>query len=166
MEISISIFLRLFLSTIFFISASMKLFSVEQVKRTIRNLGFNDALWILIVIVEYAIAGILLVDNYYYFLFFIALLLIFFLFLNIKTMLEKKNIKCNCFGDFSNESFGIHTIFRIMLLLSSVLYLIYIKDQSRVLELPFLNMIAYSLLFTGILISYLLISTIINSIKT
>jgi len=115
------------LSLVFFVSGISKLSSINSFRETLMLLnvpkkysfhfGFSFALCEMIVAI-----GVLLDSYRSYFLFAMLLITICLLFVVSLSIKKNQRIKCNCFGNLTNEIFGFGVLSKIIVLLLMIIY--------------------------------------------
>ncbi|MNG22810.1 hypothetical protein D3C84_1073390 [compost metagenome] len=74
----------------------------------------------------------------------------------IKAMVSKQKLACNCFGSTTNEMIGWRTVVKIVLLSSSVCFLLQLSEHAALTELTLLELTSAFALPAGSLILYTL----------
>ena len=151
--------IQLFLVVMLVFSAVMKWASYRLFTETIKELGFSNVISTIgittLPLIELLIAASLsweetfLLGNILF-----LILLIFFLTISIRASSNKKRIKCNCFGSFSEERFGWVTYTRITCLAMLSLILFLRQETTQLWDISIRD-ISYGVSFSvGILMIY------------
>lgn len=118
------------LSIFFLVSGISKLFAIKSFKETLILLRFPEKyssyFAFFFAFTELIVATGILVDSYRsYFLFIMLLIIISLILITTLSIKNNQRIKCNCFGNLTDESFGMGVLFKILIMLLMVLYLLF-----------------------------------------
>lgn len=165
---SLIMFTQIFLATIFFISSISKLISRYSFMETLADVGLKNKLiptvsW-LFPIVELISAALLLVESLRLIGQLIMLcMLTGFIFLSIRAMrTDNKKISCNCFGELTQESIGIATLLRSIILTICLVPLFFIRKATGLYQLGPMELTAALFCSLGILMFYSLMVSLRN----
>lgn len=122
-------FLQSLLIVTFLVSGMAKLFGFEDFMKTFEQLEIKTAYARLLapmVILLEILAPILLImsQTQMYSYMIVIFLLVCFSWSVYRAYSRQLKVACNCFGNLQQETFGWNTVFRIVLLLAIVIYLI------------------------------------------
>ncbi|WP_339250830.1 MauE/DoxX family redox-associated membrane protein [Sporosarcina sp. FSL W8-0480] len=160
-----NLLLHSFLIVILSLSSISKLKDLNSFKQTIANLGFQrkliNMLAYLIPLLE-LISVILLFTNKPYVGFLLILLLsVCFITVILYTLKTAKKIKCNCFGNLTEDIIGLKTFIHVLILAIPSIYLL-LKANSPLWSNTFIEIWHSLLSNSGIIVIYLLVNSINN----
>lgn len=163
----IILLLEIFLITLFMISGISKFFSINQFKKTLIELKFSDyyskILAICIPTIELLIAIFILFEKTIFIALISTLILsCLFLFVTMYSLITKKQIKCNCFGNFTDEKLGISSLFHIILLIVPALIILF-NNNFNFIEIYSTSEIIFSIVMNlGLIMFFILINAILK----
>lgn len=158
-----------FLILILTSSAISKLFALKSFKNTIQLIGipnyFSLYISVVIPIIEILIVFLLISEVTLYFGLVSILTLSFIFFaVSLYSMKLDKEIKCNCFGNLTNEKLGLKTFTHILLLVIPTIILL--KTKINLLTFPIFEILDALFLNIGVFIIYLVINEMRIFIKS
>ncbi|MEX3624948.1 MauE/DoxX family redox-associated membrane protein [Viridibacillus arvi] len=161
-----SLFLITFLMVILTISGVSKLLNLSSFRETLLELGvfkklaafisFGVPLLELLIVIS-----LVFKQTQYIGLSTLLILCVAFTCVTLYSIKLSKKIKCNCFGSLSDEKIGLNTFTHIILLITPTFYILF-NDKRYILNHP-LTEVGYAILLNiGLVMTYLLISSLKN----
>lgn len=135
-------FTQIFICTIFLFSAISKLINFNRFKIIFYSFGFNEVISLIgatIILTAEILVSILIIfkSSFTYAIAILFFLILSFLFATIYSQFKKIDIKCNCFGELTDEKLGKTTYIKILFLTTLFSILITNGHSVGILEIPF-----------------------------
>lgn len=115
-------FIHVFIVVCFAVSGVSKLFTIESFRKTLAALEFIpkkiiNTITVAFPLIEIVTAILLMVNNFVILGLYIVLgMLASFALVAFRTLIAKREVKCNCFGGITDERIGASTIMKIVIL--------------------------------------------------
>ncbi|MDP4085006.1 MAG: hypothetical protein Q8934_10390 [Bacillota bacterium] len=167
MSIGIYIFIQIFISMLFLFSTFSKIISFNKFKNVFYYLGFNNVFSVTgatFILTCESLVSILIIfkSTFTYGITILIFLVLSFLFAAIYSQFKNLDIKCNCFGELTDEKLGKSTYIKIIFLTTLFLILIINNKNVGILEMPFETTIYLVFSSLNIMFLYFLLNSFIK----
>ena len=162
-----NLFFTTFLMVILTISGISKLLNLSSFKETLFEIGFSKKLSTILIYIVPSVELLIVIllifkQTQYVGLFSTLILCLAFICVTLYSLKSSKKIKCNCFGSLTEEKLGVNTFAHITLLIIPVLYILFSKESKYILSYSFSEIGYATLLNMGLVMVYILISSMKN----
>ncbi|MDU5145409.1 MAG: hypothetical protein E6230_24845 [Paenibacillus dendritiformis] len=155
--------IRMVLSVLFLFSAITKIVALDAFKQTLTELGFSRrgyrSLLITIVLGLEVVAAIsILTDQWLlYGQIGIFVLSTGFIWATYKAISQRKRIICNCYGNLTEEQFGMNTIIKNVVIILLTVSLFFENSPSSIIQASLIDILYAACVSAGLIILYSLI---------